>query len=91
MEPGGIFSKIYGECPVPKILKNDGINGGNGAGRSCWTIIGKNPQNGQFICRNSRVSCLQCEFYCRVQAEEDHSPTVESTDDIFNSPKISIF
>ncbi|SYZ73493.1 hypothetical protein TRIP_C21611 [Candidatus Zixiibacteriota bacterium] len=77
MEPGGIFSRLHGECPVPKALKYDGTNCGSGAGRTCWAIAAREKQKGAFICRNNRISCLQCEFYLRVQGEENNGATEE--------------
>jgi hypothetical protein len=86
MEPGGIISKIYGECPVPKMMKRDGVNGGKGAGRDCWTIMHASASgNGPFICRNSRISCILCEFYHRVQGEK-----ADGTHENITTPKILI-
>jgi hypothetical protein len=84
MEPGGIFSKIYGECPVPKMMKFDGVNEGKGAGRSCWMAMNAASGNGPYICRNSRISCLRCEFYRRVQGEAEEIP-----DEFIARPKIT--
>lgn len=70
MEPGGVFSEIYGPCPVPKMMKYDGLNGGCGAGRVCWMVMNTSSQKGPFICRNSRQSCYNCEFCRRVHNEE---------------------
>jgi hypothetical protein len=81
MEPGGIFSKIHGECPVPKLMKYDGINGGTGAGRICWTLNSANSKTGAMICRNNRISCLHCEFYLRVQGEESPITANKSIDE----------
>lgn len=71
MEPGGIFAKIHGPCPVPQLMKYDGVNGGRGAGRTCWTLMNSTSFKSPFVCRNSRLSCFQCRFYQRVQAEEE--------------------
>jgi hypothetical protein len=71
MEPGGIFAQIYGPCPVPKMMKYDGINGGRGAGRACWMIMNNSRSKGPFVCKNSRLSCCQCEFFRRVHNEEE--------------------
>ena len=74
MEPGGIFAKKYGPCPVPKMMKYDGINGGRGAGRACWSIM-SSSRDSRMICRNSRQSCFRCSFYNRVQNELEISAT----------------
>jgi hypothetical protein len=84
MEPGGIFAKIHGPCPVPQMLKYDGVNGGRGAGRACWTIMNSTSQKSSFICRNNRLSCFQCRFYQRVLAEEEKSTIKEIK--TFDSP-----
>ena len=70
VEPGGIFAEIYGECPVPRMMKYDGVNGGRGAGRVCWKVMNNAALKEPFICRNSRISCFQCEFFIRVKNEE---------------------
>ncbi len=53
MEPGGIFSGIKGECPIPKMMKYDGANGGAGAGRTCWMATSINPRHGSIVCRKN--------------------------------------
>jgi len=81
MEPGGIFSEIYGPCPVAKLMKYDGINGGRGAGRICWSILNSSPRDSQPVCRNTRQSCFDCEFYRRVQNEEESTVAAELAED----------
>lgn len=71
MEPGGIFSEIYGVCPIARTMKYDGVNGGLGAGRACWVVMNKSAGKGPFICRNNRQSCYDCGFYKRVRSEEN--------------------
>lgn len=84
MEPDGIFSKIHGECPIPKMMKLDGINGGKGAGRACWTVVhSSTPGDAPIPCRNSRISCIDCEFYHRVQGEN-----IETADEVKKPQKI---
>jgi len=70
MEPGGIFAKIYGACPVPAMMKLDGVNGGRGAGRACWIAINDASAPRPSVCRSSRLSCHSCEFFKRVHCEE---------------------
>jgi eukaryotic-like serine/threonine-protein kinase len=69
MEPGGIFADKYGPCPIPRMMKYDGVNSGRGAGRICWSIMNGSLQNNHLVCRNSRHSCFHCSFYNRVQNE----------------------
>jgi hypothetical protein len=90
MEPGGIFSKIYGECPVPEMMKFDGQNGGTGAGRACWMVMHNGSGIGPFVCRNRRVSCVQCEFFQRVQIEESRLDEYEISEKSHSGHKISI-
>jgi hypothetical protein len=82
MEPGGIFAEIYGVCPVPKVMKYDGVNGGRGAGRTCWTIMNRFPEKGPFICRNNRLSCVNCPFFIRVCSEEEIGSVEEALADL---------
>jgi hypothetical protein len=89
MEPEGIFSKIYGECPIPKMMKYDGANGGTGAGRICWMAANSLSRNKKIVCRNNRVSCMQCEFYLRVQREENPAPALENVIETDGTHKIS--
>jgi eukaryotic-like serine/threonine-protein kinase len=76
MEPGGIFAKIHGTCPVPKMMKLDGVNDGRGAGRVCWTVMNSGSNSEPFICRNNRSSCFHCAFFQRVQSEKDNEVIV---------------
>ncbi len=80
MEPGGIFADIYGPCPVPKMMKFDGVNSGRGAGRACWMVMNSGTQAEPFICRNNRLSCYHCAFFQRVQSEEDRKVVVNIGD-----------
>lgn len=79
MEPGGIFAEIYGPCPVPRMMKHDGVNGGRGAGRNCWTIMNSTTQKSPNIYRNNRLSCYHCPFFKRVQSEEGLKVTIDTT------------
>jgi hypothetical protein len=72
MEPGGIFAKINGEpCPVATLMKLDGTNGGIAAGRACWAVVSNQNNGTNIVCRNNRKSCFTCEFYYRVNNEEE--------------------
>lgn len=84
MEPGGMFSDVYGPCPVPLAMKYDGFNGGRAAGRVCWKIM-DSPNvriNNPFISCSKRNSCCKCAFYNRVRNEEPltETPTVARKD-----------
>jgi len=78
MEPGGIFSEIYGTCPVATMMKHDGVNGGRGAGRVCWRVKNKATAKNKVICRHYRQSCIHCDFYRRVHSEEE-KPVMNNT------------
>jgi len=72
MEPGGVFSKIHGACPVSLSMKHDGRNGGRAAGRVCWEIMDNpNKLQSEPSCRSNRIPCCQCSFYNRVNYEEE--------------------
>jgi hypothetical protein len=88
MEPGGIFAKIYGTCPVPKMMKFDGINSGRGAGRACWMVMNSETNSEPCICRNNRLSCYHCTFFQRVKSEEENEiagATKENSPENLNS------
>jgi len=89
LEPGGILAKIHGECPVPREMKKDGVNGGIGAGRSCWAVVNSCHAVNRIAGRNRRRSCLECEFYRRVVCEEDLQSTL-CEEDLLTSQKIHI-
>jgi tRNA A-37 threonylcarbamoyl transferase component Bud32 len=69
--PGGEKAAENGLCPAAIDETFDGINSGRCGGRFCWavagTLCGGKPQ-GTFA--QKRESCLSCDFYHRVQAEE---------------------
>ena len=69
-EKNGLMAGVLGECPVPKAMRYDGLNGGQGAGRACWMIC---PAVRQSSAPNGQraVPCLQCGFYQRVLFEEE--------------------
>jgi len=90
MEPGGLFSKIYGVCPIPLTMKYDGINGGRGAGRTCWMVVNKSAEKGPFICRNNRQSCYHCEFYKRVHSEENYTAPLETAEEPARNSKFTL-
>ena len=70
-EQGGKNIAEYGVCPAAADQSFDGINSGECGGRICWavagTFCGGNPQ-GSFV--DKRSSCLNCDFYQKIQDEE---------------------
>lgn len=71
MEPGGLFAKNYGPCPIPQMMRHDGVNGGRGAGRVCWEVMPGKSGDNSISCRNRRSNCNDCKFYLRVHSEEE--------------------
>jgi len=70
-EPGGEKSDELGICPAASDTSFDGINRGRCAGRFCWAVAGTfcgGKKQGTFA--EKRDSCLSCDFFHRVQAEE---------------------
>jgi len=71
-EPGGHKADQSGICPAAADASFDGINSGVCAGRICWAVAGtfcNGKIQGTFA--EKRKSCTACEFYRRVQAEEE--------------------
>lgn len=75
-EPEGLKAKTSGVCPAAEDNSFDGINSGKRAGRICWAVAGTlcgGKVQGSFA--EKRFSCLQCEFYRKVQTEEGKGNT----------------
>jgi len=71
-EPGGIKTAELEVCPAALDTSCNGINSGKNAGRICWAIAGTfcgGEVQGSFA--EKRVSCLGCEVFKQVKAEED--------------------
>ncbi len=70
-EPGGTSIAELGVCPAAADVSFGGINSGKCGGRFCWavagTFCGGKPQ-GTYA--QKRKSCLTCNFYHLVHAEE---------------------
>lgn len=70
-EPGGVNEGVWGVCPASCECLLDGVNGGANAGRASWVVAGTlcegSPQ-GAFAEKIS--TCLECDFYLKVKAEE---------------------
>jgi tRNA A-37 threonylcarbamoyl transferase component Bud32 len=70
-EPGGAKAAAFGVCPAAVDRSFDGINGGACAGRICWAVAGTfcdGRVEGSFA--EKRPSCLNCDFYRRVQQQK---------------------
>ncbi len=70
-EPGGQKADEFGICPAADDTSFNGVNSGKCAGRFCWAVGGtfcSGKIQGTFA--EKRDSCLTCDFFCRVQAEE---------------------
>jgi len=70
-EPGGEKADEFGVCPAADDASFCGINSGKCGGRFCWAVAGTfcgGKIQGTFA--EKRDSCLTCNFFNRVQAEE---------------------
>jgi tRNA A-37 threonylcarbamoyl transferase component Bud32 len=70
-EPGGEKAFQLGVCPAAMDQSFDGINQGDHAGRFCWAVAGTfcgEVAQGTFA--EKRESCLGCDFFNKVRAEE---------------------
>ncbi len=70
-EPGGARCNELGVCPSAADTSVDGLNSGKNGGRICWAIAGtlcRGEVQGLFA--KNEVSCMACEFFKQVQAEE---------------------
>lgn len=61
---------LLGECPVPKMMKFDGMNEGIGGGRACW-MAGKSICSTKESGRPNLRNCHRCDFYRRVVFEQE--------------------
>ena len=70
-EPGGMQAAELGICQASTDASFNGINSGKCGGRFCWAVAGTfchGKVQGTFA--EDRDSCLSCDFFNRVQAEE---------------------
>ncbi len=70
-EPGGAKVVELGICPASADDTFDGLNLGKNAGRMCWAVAGTfcaGKVQGTFA--EKRDSCINCDFFKRVQEEE---------------------
>jgi hypothetical protein len=70
-EPGGSRSKDLGVCPAASDTSSDGKNNGENGGRLCWAIAGTLCRGiSQGIYAHRQVSCMICEVFIKVAAQE---------------------
>ena len=70
-EPGGAHTGEFGVCPAVVEVSCDGLNSGENAGRICWAIAGTfcgGKVQGEYA--SKRLSCMTCDFFKKVEAEE---------------------
>lgn len=70
-EPGGAKAQERGVCPASTDVAANGFHGGKNGGRICWAIEGTlcdGTVQGTFAQKIS--SCMGCEFFKKVKAEE---------------------
>lgn len=60
-----------GVCPAATDASSDGINGGINAGRLCWAVAGTFCEGMvQGTSAEKELSCMSCDFFKKVEAEE---------------------
>ncbi len=70
-EPGGSKNQELGICPAATDTSCNSINSGKNAGRICWAVAGTfcgGKVQGDFAQKS--VSCMSCEVFKQVKAEE---------------------
>lgn len=71
--PGEAYTATdgLGVCPAAVDQTRHGVNGGEQAGRVCWSVAGTLCQGTvQGSAAQKQVTCLDCLFFRRVKAEE---------------------
>ncbi|MBN2023687.1 MAG: hypothetical protein JW809_12950 [Pirellulales bacterium] len=70
-QPGGPKAAELGVCMAATDATLAGQNGGKAAGRICWKIAGSmSPDKKRGVFSAKLLTCLACDFYSVVQAEE---------------------
>lgn len=70
-EPGGSRSQELGVCPAASDSSVDGLNNGKNGGRICWAVAGTLCHGKvQGLFAKNEVSCLACEVFKQIKAEE---------------------
>lgn len=70
-EPGGAKTADLGVCPAASDTSSDGLNNGRNGGRICWAVAGTfcgGKVQGNYAQKS--VSCMSCEVFKQVKAEE---------------------
>jgi hypothetical protein len=70
-QPNGEKSQELGVCPAATERKVHGFNEGINGGRACWAVSGTlcgGKVQGAFASKLG--SCLDCDFYSQVRAEQ---------------------
>ena len=70
-EPNGAKAGEMGVCPASTDDSCSGLNDGDSAGRICWAVAGTfcgGEVQGEFA--QKQISCMTCEFFRKVEAEE---------------------
>ncbi|MBE9536786.1 MAG: hypothetical protein IMF07_06350 [Proteobacteria bacterium] len=76
-EPGGKNTAVLGICPAATEERYDGINRGENAGRFCWAVAGSFCNStAQGSLARRLESCLKCDFFLKVQKEEERGFTL---------------
>ena len=71
-QPNGEKSQELGVCPAATEQKVHGLNEGINGGRACWAVSGTlcgGKVQGAFASKLG--SCLDCDFYSQVRAEQE--------------------
>lgn len=70
-QPGGDRTLEKGICPISTETKANWIHGGINGGRSCWAVV-RTLDKKNIPCKIDHKfdSCIQCDFYSEVRAEE---------------------
>ena len=70
-EPGGTRAVLKGVCPAAVDQEFAGVNGGQAAGRFCWTVAGTFCRGVPQGCTIEYVKdCILCPFLDQVADEE---------------------
>jgi serine/threonine protein phosphatase PrpC len=80
-EPGGCHAADKGICPAATDRSHDGTNEGTCGGRFCWAVAGTlchNQVQGTYA--GKQESCLDCEFYLQVRAEQGSANIIKVYD-----------
>ncbi len=73
-QAGGGNAPLLGVCPAASDATYDGLNHGRNGGRICWAVAGtfcNGTVQGTFA--EKRPSCVSCEFFQKVQREEEEA------------------